>query len=470
MAGPPLHSVAGPPLRSVAGTELAVYQQPSVIRQIAVSPALAAAQQKLESLRDAYRPDQIERPALNGASNEIKVGRTKTLDLPKVHNSRPNSLPKHLGWHSGPATRAYHLAVRNQVKGHVENRPSPIPLNSAPSPPPRLPASPDYLPAVSEQSLNLPPDIALAILRNKLAAPGRVWLLLRHLDEQGKGWISAAAARKELTQKQSALAVCSGRQLRNLLTAGDGIFWERDEARIWLKSMARVAAELGLSCLNGRPVKLPLSTLLESIGTVRAHLYATFHSGRSCQTSETGEHEGAPISRKTLENLCAATRRTQQLYEKRVGVQRQYNYAVGPPYSTAEEQNLAWQHGRAVFRFKDRKGVIGKSGQDYLARQLPNSYDGPHEVQSKGYQWRVNRQLADLLNEGITGNGRLANEKDEAETASRTRVFYRNGSKAAEVYNRDPDQDLYWQSRSGRTGSNNRFRIWHTLPALDKEK
>lgn len=452
----------GSPLerQEVAGTETTVRGQSTV------SPALAAAQQKLECLRSAHRPDQIERPALDRATTQFKVGRSHPPNLPKVHNSRPNSLPSHLGWNSAPVAKAYRRAISNQEKQQAEKPPSIIPAKPNASPPPQ----PDT-PTASGQSLNLPPDIALAILRNKLAAPGRIWLLLRHLDKQGKGWVSAAAARQELAREQSphverrdeSLVVCSRRQLRNLLTAGDGIFWERDEERIWLKSMARIAAVLGLSHLSGRPVKLPISILLESIGTVRAHLYATFHAGRIDKPSRFANPEGAPISRKTLEKLSTATRRTQRLYEKRSGVKSQRNYAVGLPHSTAEEQNLAWQHGRAVFRFNDHKGVIGPAGQDYLARQLPNSYDGPHEVQPKGYQRRINRQLADLLNEGITGNG----ERKTAEctkTASRIRVFYHNGSKAAEVYNRSPHQDLHWKSRVGHR----RFRIWHTLPALER--
>ena len=50
--------------------------------------------------------------------------------------------------------------------------------------------------------------------------------------------------------------------------------------RLWLKSTAKVALALGVGRLSGRPVDLPLQVLLSGIGQVRAHFYAAFHSGR----------------------------------------------------------------------------------------------------------------------------------------------------------------------------------------------
>ena len=34
------------------------------------------------------------------------------------------------------------------------------------------------------------PDLLVALLRNNLAATGRIWLLLRHLDHNGSGWVA----------------------------------------------------------------------------------------------------------------------------------------------------------------------------------------------------------------------------------------------------------------------------------------
>ena len=101
-------------------------------------------------------------------------------------------------------------------------------------------------------------DIGLAMLRRGLAAPGRLWLLLRHLDGDGRGWVTVAEARARLTGKGAPLRICGWRQLRNLLRQGQGIFWERDGERIWYRSTLRVADALGVERLTGRPVDLPL--------------------------------------------------------------------------------------------------------------------------------------------------------------------------------------------------------------------
>jgi hypothetical protein len=451
----------------LAREKLAAARQVIVGCQLTVSPALAAAQQKLERLRLAHRPDQNLRPT----PTIVQVGRFQSprYSNPNALQTRPKCLPAHLGWNSAPVTKAYRLAMKNQARQAGNDTPA-IP----PAPPALLAPLATAAPTISELSLKLSPDIALAILRKKLASPGRIWLLLRHIDDEGRGWVSAEMARKRLTGKKSDAAVCSGRHLRNLLAAGDGIFWRRDGERIWLKSMAKVAAVLGLSRLNGRAVRLPVSILFESIGSVRAHLYAALHSSRSGQSGggdARNDNQSQPISRTTLKALSSATRRTQRLYEKRVGIKRQCNYAIGPVHTAEGEQNLAWQKGQAAFRFNDKKGFVGKSGQQYLAWQLPNSYEGPHSTLSKSYQRRINRQLADLLNEGITGNGEKkagnSAEKtiDNAEMAFRTPIFYRNGSTAAKVYNRTPDQALYWRSRL----QHRRFSLWHSLPAISRK-
>jgi hypothetical protein len=447
-----------------AEEETAAGGQETVPGQTVISPALAAAQQKLESLRLACRPHQTQRQS----ETTVQLGRIDSPQISQNHQSRPNDLPDHLGWNSEPLTKAYRLALKNQAEGRKGRELSTGDLLSRPQPTP-LPQLAET--AESEDTIKLSPDVALAILRHKLASPGRIWLLLRHLDNTGRGWIAAESARQQLAGKASKTAVCGKRQLRNLLAAGDNIFWERDQERIWLRSTANVAAVLGLTRLNGRPVSLPLSIFLEPIGTVRAHLFGTFHSSRNGRVED---ETGKPISRKTLKELSSTTRRTQRLYEKHAGVRSRCNYAVVQSHTPEAEQNLAWQHGPAVFQFKDQKGFAGRCGRLYLARQLPNSYHGPHETLSKGHQRRANRQLADLLNKGITGNGKeevgypAAAEEgaDCSGTAFRTTLFYCNGSKAAKAYNRSPRQDIYWRSRY----RHRRFNLWHSIPANSEKE
>lgn len=307
-------------------------------------------------------------------------------------------------------------------------------------------------------TVRLYPDLGLAILRADQAAAGRIWLLLRHLDGDGRGWVSLKEARKQLTGKRSPLRVCGWRQLRNLLARGDGLFWKRDPlpsttGRIWLRSVGRVAAALHVDCLRLGPVALPVAPLLESIGVVRAHFYASFHSGRS---------EEAPIARSTLKQLSSVSRRTQQQYERRAGVKQQQNYAIGPPLATVDAQERAWRHGRACFPFTDRRGKRAKAGGTYLAWQLPNSYTGPHASAARGRQKQINRRLVDLFMKGITGNGRntVDGQPPAQGTASPQKCFYGNGQAAVRGYSRNPERDAYWKSPHKQSGGS----IWHLLP------
>ncbi|UCG24426.1 MAG: hypothetical protein JSW55_20285, partial [Chloroflexota bacterium] len=236
------------------------------------------------------------------------------------------------------------------------------------------------------------------------------------------------------------------------------LFWIRDNRRLWLRSPLKVAAALGVDRLSGRPVALPVSTLLQSIGLVRAHFYASFHSGRTPKKSKSTR--AAPIARSTLQALCQTSRSTQRQYEKKAGVRKQRNFAVGKRLTVADFQNQAWDRGRAALHFKDHTGRVGREGTEYTAWQLPNSYVGPHETSSRGRQKRMNRKLADLLVKGMTGNDKQADHTEPAGAAGRRR-FFDNGVTAAASYNRCPDQDVYWRARRSST---TRCQAWHWLP------
>jgi hypothetical protein len=270
------------------------------------------------------------------------------------------------------------------------------------------------------------------MLREGQVAAGRIWLLLRHLDEQGRGWLDVEQARKQLSGKEAPLRVCGWRQLRNLLAQGEGIFWQRQQDRLWLRSSSKVAATLNVERIGGKPVTLPLSILTDTIGVVRAHFYASFHSGRD------GER---PIARQTLQRLGGICPHTQRDYEKRANVKTQTNFAIGARSTSAQAEELAWQQGSACFELTDYQGQQGKPGTTYLAWQLPNSFIGPHATQGRGGQKRFNRELADLWPQGTTGNGR-----------SMRKQYYSNGRLAAKAYNQG--QQVYWRGRG---------KSWHWL-------
>ena len=296
------------------------------------------------------------------------------------------------------------------------------------------------------------------MLKKGLAAPGRIWLLARHLDQEGRGWLTPAQVQQELCHKESALRVCGRRQLRNLLRQGQGIFWRRDKSRIWLRSTARVALALEVDRLRGRPVKLPLSALLGGIGQLRAHFYATFYSGRA---SDRRAGPSKPINRATLRKITHVPARTQQIYDRQAGVERQSNMAVGERLTDKNLQERAWRHGRATFSFIDHEGRQGPAGGRYVAWRLPNSYQGPHALCPKGRTKKINRQI-DLVYSRVQGN-----DLDRASAPNSVdRLFHASGQEAGRAYNRDQSQDIYWPDSRGRPHADRR-RLWRVLPAKE---
>jgi hypothetical protein len=195
------------------------------------------------------------------------------------------------------------------------------------------------------------------------------------------------------------------------------------------------------------------TVLLQGIGTVRAHFFASFHSSRESQR---------PIARKTLTAVTGVARRSQHSYERRAGVKKQHNWAVGNAPTRSETEQRVWQHGHAVFELKDHQGKSGAAGESHLAWQLPNSYAGPHAPQAIARRKRINQQLADLFNKGMTGNGEQMVEHaiDDVHEGAATRYF-EHGRAAARAYNRGARNDLYWRTPM----SYRRYRVWHILPA-----
>ena len=385
------------------------------------------------------------------------------------------ALPPHLGWGSATLTAHlrklritnYELRMQTPADG---DPPAHETTNTAACDPP--PAT-RYPPLVKVY-----PAIALAMLRQERVAAGRVWLLLRHLDQAGRGWVELDAVRAALCGREAPLRLCGRRRLRQLLAEGEGVFWQREARaggdRLWLRGPARVAAALGVSRLVGRPVGVPVAALLGGIGDARAQLYATFHAGRLREGWERGAGEqgsrgagvksispaplppcapaSSPIARDTLADLSGVCPRSQAAYERRAGIVSRANIALGERVSALApagpaEQERAWQQGRALFRLRDHRGLYGRAGATYLAWRLPNAY-GPargHQPRPRGQQKRINRHLADLFTKGMTGNGAARIEK---------RFF---GTAVAAVKARETAAVRYWPLGGGHG------RLWGAL-------
>ena len=294
------------------------------------------------------------------------------------------------------------------------------------------------------RTVTLHPTIVLAILRQHLEAPARIYFLLRAIDQAGQGWLDVEDVRRQLTEKASPLKVCGWKRLRQLLKQGEGIFWQRDSRdRLWLKGAHRIAYTLDCGRLQGFPVELPLEALLGGIQAVRAAFYGSFHAGRDAK----------PISRETLSQLSGVPERTQRAYDRVAQIKRQRNIAIGEHYSQENVQDRAWKQGRAVFHFVDVRGRQGRKNREYVAWHLPNSYQATYQRRSRGSRKRLNHKLADLLMKGITGNDERVVEK----------VFFSNGAVAAKQYSRDPHKDAYWrQARPTGAGDG----LWHVMTGV----
>jgi len=354
------------------------------------------------------------------------------------------ALPEHLGWRSKRLTAMLRNARQCPQSecddANTQNEPHlPQQSNKALL----IDQVTDEFSHPQSETIKLFPDIALGMLRQEQAPAGRIWLLLRHIDAQGSGWVPIEVAREQLTRKDSKLRVCGWRRLRQILAHGEGVFWRRDKTRIWLRGAAKVTAALDVERLTARPVALPLKTLLGGIGTVRAHFYASFHSGR---------RSSMPISRKTLTEISNTSASAQRMYERETGVTSRRNMAIGESYTTENIQKRAWLHGKAIFDFIDHHGRQGPAKKHYLSWHLPNSYEGCHQRSPKGRMKKINHQI-DLVNKRAQGNG------------LQDCLFHAAGAQAAKAHNRQPMNDGYWYSETGRR---KRQVLWYVLSKQDK--
>lgn len=437
-------------------------------RTEAASAALLAANRRLLARRAAGPASVVApSPALVSAlpDNPALPDHSALPGHPALpdHSALPDhpALPDHLGWHSHAVCRAL-----------------PRPADSAILPPPV--AQPQPGPPV-EQHVKAYPALLAACLRADLVPVGRIWLLARYLDRAGRGWLAVETLRRRLTgggvdSAESAPItpplphkVCGWRRLRQIIRQGTGTFWSRDAAgRLWLHGAARVAARLGVDQLTGHPVYLPLAVLTGPIGPLRAHFYASIHSGRPAAHAAPGN----PISRRTLHRLTAVPPRTQRAYDRLAGVRRTPAIAVGARQSATGAQEQAWQRGRTLFTFIDHRGRHGPAGARYPAWHLPNRYRGSQTPAPRGRHKKINRQLRhrratlsatpDLVLARERGNGRCqrAGAGGADGWSLPRRLFHADGHGASRAHGGQPALDAYWPAR--QDGS---VTLYHVIPA-----
>ena len=288
------------------------------------------------------------------------------------------------------------------------------------SPAPKSPEWPD--------TVKVYPSLLSALRKAEQVDTGRVWLLLRVIDQRGRGWLNVDQVRDILAGEDHPLRVFKGgdagwRRLRQVLNKGAGIFWHRDnEGRLWLHSPAKIIAALEAGRLRGQPVYLPVSALLGGIGAVRAHFFASFHSGRK---------KNNPITRETLRGVTGVPERTQRVYDKVAGVKSHRNLAIGDVATKENQEGGAWQRGRASFTFTDWQGKQGPVGREYVAWEMPKTFNPVHPPAPRGNQRRYNRHI-DLTTERAPGH-------DE----KLTRLYFQDGAEAGKAF-KQADHPVYF--------------------------
>jgi len=253
------------------------------------------------------------------------------------------------------------------------------------------------------------PSLNIAFLRQN-SVLGRLWYLLRYLDDQGRGIVSKADAQAAFCDKDSELYAMTRQRLGQVLREGDGVTWRLAHGNIYLFGAAKTAVIFGVDKLRGANVAIPVTDLLQGQKRARAAFWATVHAGRRRQ---------APIARVTLRGAFGLPESTQRSYDEEAATKRQLNIVIIPE---SEAANYAYT----------RKRII--RGREVLTAQLPSSYTAPYEKANHGRKSKINKRLKDsLVSTHRQGNVKqklyFDNEKAAHKAANKGRdALYRAGS------------------------------------------
>ncbi len=294
-------------------------------------------------------------------------------------------------------------------------------------------------------------DIGIAAHKQNLTSAYRVFLAIQHLDTDGSGQIDKAHVREQLTGIDSPLWLFTWRRLRQILHAGEGIFWTTDNKdRLWFGA-AKVAAALGLGRLTGQPMLMPLETITKGIGAFNAHLFDSWHGARSNQN---------PISQETLKEITSIPERTQYHYCQVENTTTERNLYIGGKVELSQPEH------ENHFTLHDKKGLRGNRGQRYYAHCLPNSYQSQNSQANTGRKNKINRKLKDLvINVGEEGASTSV-DASSLLTYSRgngdklIKMYFTDVEKAVKVKSKNYENDIYVRTkRRTKQGTN----IWGAL-------
>lgn len=417
----------------------------------AYSAELLAAQARLLALRASQQTDPSDSAARTLPRREAHKATKSAL-------AAVSALPPHLGWESAPVTAHLNQARERQADLPAQPpNPSPdawwtTPLEAATA---VAPATPVSIPPTSatpllslDSSIRIFPALATAIRHHQSAPSARLWLLLKALDAPGSGWVWAQTARDWFTDKKTPFYLSGWRRLRQILHAGQGLYWHWDGAKIWLRAPEYLAVQLGVTRFTGRPVFIKIADILGRISHFNRQLYATFHTGRAPE----GDW-GNPIARETIATETGCSPSSQRRYEQGVKLSVEENFAIGDPITPLNQQQTAYEQGTAYFVFHDVKGVHGPKGVQYNAWQLPNSYGACQPHAPRGRQNRANRQLKVLSTQGMTGNSK----------PRKAQVYFDDVKQMGRTINPQGCRNVYWSTKAVRRRRGRRF--WYRYRA-----
>ena len=390
---------------------------------VATSPAVLAAQARLEELRRAMgypaQPSaaELERAAKDAAWDKWAAGLVARKEAREAEAAADQATARQrwqaslLADLAAPApVDLYAEGERLRLAGLKESDPRAYYLET-------LPDLPDIVRAY--------PSLLAAARRGGRVPHMRLYLLCKALDVAGSGCIDLDQVRRYFVGKDAPYRAFNARRLRQIVAEGRGVFWERyTEGRLWLKSPGRLAVALDVGRLEGLPVAIPVWAIWGSHHEAAAAFYAAWHAGRGDDPN--------PIGRAALARLTGAAASTQRTYDRTAEVTRQKNIAIVGDATKENLQEVAWRFGHC-FKFKDHVGKMGRRGWVYAAAIIPSTYHTKLDPLARGRQRKANKFIH-LVTKAARG------KDDQIRT-----LYHVEAGAACDAFNHDPDHDHYYR-------------------------
>lgn len=234
----------------------------------------------------------------------------------------------------------------------------------------------------------------LNFLNGRSSVYGRLWYAMRYIDQnvmekKGTGRFYLSDLKPIICNKKSQYYICSYRQLKNVLSAGDNVLWQYNKKHglVFYFGYKKACQNMKIDRLIGAPVLIDDRHLFNGLQMFRAVCYAAYISTL---------REDSPVSRRYLCDVTGLSKNTILAYERLVTVLKRQNIAVtDEPYDIENYKEYIFKYGRACFKLNGK-----------VAWRLPNSYKSSLEKTSLGSMKGLNFSLNDIR-EGQQGKSKL---------------------------------------------------------------